>query len=301
MGRLSGCLLVIIIFVIVPIVGLLVGSRRTGGGGSPVRETRIAAEDVEVTAKMVPLLNEARRALRAGSIDAAKDRITAAVNIGRKLKPSDRVVALAGARELDRLIQRGTDPIRIRETLAKIPDEAFRELRETGSLPAQLKSGYEGLDSRIAELAKAEVEAVVILRKERLLAQLEAEREREKEVQREAEAASARREEGQKLEKDRRDAYTTLLKTAGVKSIREVSVRRIGNSIWEATLTVENLWHIRHKQIRLQDAQTLWEAWARVASARNPDSARIKLVDLRGNEVGGSRNLAGSLIWVQED
>ena len=57
---------------------------------------------------------------------------------------------------------------------------------------------------------------------------------------------------------------------------------------------------MRHKQVRLQDAQLLWKAWAGLASPDKPDSARIKIVDLGGNEVGRSRFLAGSLIWVQD-
>lgn len=58
--------------------------------------------------------------------------------------------------------------------------------------------------------------------------------------------------------------------------------------MWYLTLTVGNMWHIRHKQIRLQDAQTLWEAWAAIASPSDPEKAWLHLVDRRGNRVGGS-------------
>ena len=63
-------------------------------------------------------------------------------------------------------------------------------------------------------------------------------------------------------------------------------------------LTVDNTWHYRIYQVRLQDAQTLWEAWARLVSPADPDKARISIVDLRGNEVGGYNLLTG--VWVQE-
>ncbi len=53
-------------------------------------------------------------------------------------------------------------------------------------------------------------------------------------------------------------------------------------------------------QERLQAAQALWQMWVKIVRPKQPDHARIKLVDLLGNEVGGSRALGGSLIWVQE-
>jgi hypothetical protein len=66
------------------------------------------------------------------------------------------------------------------------------------------------------------------------------------------------------------------------------------------TITVKNLWHIRNKQIRYQDAQTLWQVWASISSPSDQDKARISIVDFNGNEVGGSRWLGGSVIWVQD-
>src|SRR6266536_6329565 len=56
------------------------------------------------------------------------------------------------------------------------------------------------------------------------------------------------------------------------------------NGLWTATLTVKNIWHLRHKQLRLQDAQTLWDTWAHVASPKDLSRSRIKLVDYKGNE-----------------
>jgi len=97
------------------------------------------------------------------------------------------------------------------------------------------------------------------------------------------------------------DAYIALVNADPLASkiVESVEVAQSGQR-WTATITLRNVWHLRNKQIRLQDAQTLWKAWAVVASKDDPDNARIKLVDLNGNEVGGSRLLAGSLIWVQD-
>lgn len=97
------------------------------------------------------------------------------------------------------------------------------------------------------------------------------------------------------------DAYLGLVNADPLASkiVESVEVAQ-SDQRWTATITLRNVWHLRNKQIRLQDAQTLWKAWAVVASKDDPDKARIKLVDLNGNEVGGSRVLAGSLIWVQD-
>lgn len=91
------------------------------------------------------------------------------------------------------------------------------------------------------------------------------------------------------------------LSLSGLESplIERVSVDRRGG-VWSATITVSNLWHVRAYQVRFQDAQTLWNMWARTAPTKDADSARISIVDQNGNEVGGSRVWAGSLIWVQE-
>ena len=65
-------------------------------------------------------------------------------------------------------------------------------------------------------------------------------------------------------------------------------------------IVVPNQFHRLHYQERLQAAQALWQMWVKIVRPKQPDHARIKLVDLLGNEVGGSRALGGSLIWVQE-
>lgn len=68
----------------------------------------------------------------------------------------------------------------------------------------------------------------------------------------------------------------------------------------EVKIKVSNEFHYQPYQVRLQAAQALWKGWASIYSPEDGDKARIQLVDLMGNEVGGSRVWAGSLIWVQE-
>ncbi len=115
--------------------------------------------------------------------------------------------------------------------------------------------------------------------------------------------AAVERENARTALKSRLDGFSAKLNDLEDKLVESVSVQRlpVSGEVYEAKITVNNLWHVRPYQVRLQDAQTLWEIWAQIASPANPDSARIELVDLNGNAVGGSRALAGSLIWVQKE
>jgi len=97
----------------------------------------------------------------------------------------------------------------------------------------------------------------------------------------------------------RLDFAKNLLAASNVTIVTHISVSR-DQDLWEATLTVDDLWRLRNKQLCLEDAQSLWKAWASIASPKAPDSARIKIVDLNGNELGGSRVWGGSLIWAQD-
>jgi hypothetical protein len=63
---------------------------------------------------------------------------------------------------------------------------------------------------------------------------------------------------------------------------------------------VANGWHYQPYQIRKQVAQGLWKIWAAAYSPNNPDSARIKILDLSGNRVGGSSAFGGSLVDVDK-
>lgn len=65
-------------------------------------------------------------------------------------------------------------------------------------------------------------------------------------------------------------------------------------------VTVSNEWYYQPYQIREHAAQNLWKMWAIIYSPENSDHARIKLLDLNGNRVGGSSILGGSLVDVDK-
>ena len=272
------------------------------------RQTDEANREVEA------LVREAESLLEAGQAEQAVNTLSEAMEIS---KASNRHLAS----HLQTKIADSSDPERLFEIVVSLPNAAFDELKDTGATSA-LDFGFEVLNDRATELVEPQLvragEVRAARERERITA-AEARRKREaeeRERQRLAEEArraeelarqgeeraraEARREQAQQEVQDRLDAYLAVLALAEVDVVERVSVQRISGNIWEATLTVKNIWHVRHKQLRLQDAQALWEAWAVIASPDAPDSARIKIVDLRGNPVGGSRVWAGSLIWVDD-
>lgn len=97
-----------------------------------------------------------------------------------------------------------------------------------------------------------------------------------------------------------RDRYLRRLREMGVDESLVLKVTR-GLDDNEAKITVSNSWHFFPYQVRLEAAQNLWKIWASICSPSDPDKARIELVSINGNKVGGSRWLAGSLIYVQKD
>jgi hypothetical protein len=68
----------------------------------------------------------------------------------------------------------------------------------------------------------------------------------------------------------------------------------------EATVTVTNQWLTLPYQTRLQTAQSFQMIWAKVYAPTQPDKARVRLVDLNGNEVGGSGAMGGTLVDVKK-
>jgi hypothetical protein len=110
-------------------------------------------------------------------------------------------------------------------------------------------------------------------------------------------AASA----SQKLEQDV-DAFRRRLERTGIigSVVAEVSVSNTLTNKHRVVITVTRAWHAELYQERLQAAQNLWKIWATLHAPSELDIARIKLQDLNGNEVGGSRVIAGSAIWVNK-
>jgi len=273
------------------------------------RQAAERAEDqrleTEANAEVTALIGKAKQNLESGSIDSAIEALQTALQ-------TEHATEFGAAQALRRKIAQATEGDAIRETLIGLSDAAFAEFQEGRSVPSQLRFGYAVLDEKAEELARAQVADAAAAREQRREQRLVEEKERQERARAAAEAArrseeeqkrraEAREQAAQQEVQKRLDAYMAVLKAADVGLVKRVAVRKVGDDIWEATLTVDNLWHIRHYQIRLQDAQTLWEAWARIASPNDLDKARISLVDLNGNEVGGSRWLAGSLIWAKKD
>ena len=80
------------------------------------------------------------------------------------------------------------------------------------------------------------------------------------------------------------------------------SIRAIGRGAnnHELRLEVQRSWHSQPYDVRLKAAEVLWQAWAEIHSPDDLDIARVQLVDSAGKEVGGSRDSAGSRIWVHK-
>lgn len=95
-----------------------------------------------------------------------------------------------------------------------------------------------------------------------------------------------------------RRQFLNTLAAIGVDSTWIAAVNVV--TATDLELTVSNAWHYQPKQIRLQAAQTLWETWARVASPNELDLAHLKLLDMSGNNVGGSGMFAGSIVSVAD-
>lgn len=161
----------------------------------PVRRLRARIANAEVQS----LVAEAVDAAKGGDIETAKEKVAAALAVPH-------ADALTEARKLDGAIGRATDSDRIRTALMELSDEAFNRLQESGEMPSQLISGYEGLDSRTADLAKAQLADVAAAREQRrqeelarARAEAKAARKAEEERKaREAAAAEAKRKEERK-------------------------------------------------------------------------------------------------------
>jgi hypothetical protein len=67
----------------------------------------------------------------------------------------------------------------------------------------------------------------------------------------------------------------------------------------ELIITVGSTWHRAIRQERLIAAKNLWKLWSEINSPNDRDKSRIKLVDVNGNEVGGS-GVMGSSIKVDK-
>jgi hypothetical protein len=68
-----------------------------------------------------------------------------------------------------------------------------------------------------------------------------------------------------------------------------------------ARITVADAWVEMNGPARKLVATKLWNAWVIAVDGQgNPDHWRISIVDSNGEEQGGSRLIAGSMIWVND-
>lgn len=296
------------------------------GHGSKIARTEYEAKQAALRAeqeeqerqaneRVVAMTTEAKQMLEIGNIHEAKAKLAEAVNV-----PD--ATSLAESRRLISMIEEAHDEEGIFERLVLFEDSELSELESGDAVPERFAFEFDVLTEKARSLAVGRIDDARQERNRRVAARLEAEerrreaqraeRDRQRELaaaerEREREAAAAKREaeerrkaQAQREIQDKLDAYLAVINTFDPQLVESVSVSQISAESWEAELTMKNIWHLRHKQIRLQDAQTYWQTWALIASPTDPDRARIKLVDLRGNRVGGSGWLAGSLVSVDD-
>ena len=282
-------------------------------------------------AEVQRLVRDAAAALNARRMEEATAKLTTALAMG----PG---VDCSAAQKLSDLTSRAQDAAYIRGAVEQENDDRLQKVVESKLQLPCCSTGYKLLDERSTAIASVEAKSVLAAREQRRAQErkLEAERQEQARLKAEAErvaeekrrraatqaAEEARQaaeeaqkaaEAAKKAEADRvfmeemareveerglqhqADSLAQVLRKTQV--VRAVSARTVSGTV-QATITVENVWHVQHKQIRLQAAENIWKQWALITG--KGDDARIKIVDLNGNEVGGSRMWGGSLIWVQD-
>lgn len=89
-----------------------------------------------------------------------------------------------------------------------------------------------------------------------------------------------------------------LLATPGATQFVE-SVRP-GRLDGEVEIVVTAAFQNSSKASREDLAQALWTAWVTASGVSDVDKARLRLVDKYGKQIGGSRAIAGSVIYVDD-
>ncbi|MFH0942658.1 MAG: hypothetical protein V1810_00610, partial [Candidatus Beckwithbacteria bacterium] len=97
------------------------------------------------------------------------------------------------------------------------------------------------------------------------------------------------------------EGYIKKLDDVGMNQfIESVSYEYASTDECSIVVKVRNTWHYQLKQVRLQAAQNLWSLWSQSYYLESEkDKCRMELVDLNGNNVGGSSWLGGSLVNVK--
>lgn len=136
------------------------------------------------------------------------------------------------------------------------------------------------------------------------------ETEVERQVRRKAELAESDRYNRVKAatlaatKKIRDDRYIRMMATiikankgAGATVIKSLALD--GDAL-TATLVVSDAWYASPNYLRKRLAENSWAQWAAIASPGDPDKARIKLVSISGEALGGS-DWQGSIIKIADD
>jgi len=123
---------------------------------SSVNQLRTKMANTEVQL----LISQTKEALKEGNLDLAIQKIKTALSVPHTTEQKT-------AREIQEKIENETNPERIRNLLINLSDESFVLLKEKGTLPPEIVSGYEGLDRITYDLACKEMEFVVDAREKR--------------------------------------------------------------------------------------------------------------------------------------
>jgi hypothetical protein len=125
-----------------------------------------------------------------------------------------------------------------------------------------------------------------------------------KKIEREKRRAERERKKSEELEKANKDiqvfknALFGMLNKQNFKIVQDVYLDK--DLLQQVIIVMKPIWHIRNKHLRKNDATVFWELWASINSPNDPDQARVKLVSIDKDHVGGSRVWGGSLIWVED-
>lgn len=191
-----------------------------------------------------------------------------------------------------RSIALSEDPGGVERIMSELDDAEFDALAASLKLPPALATGYVALDAQVTKHALQSLSRVAETRRQRKIDRERAERDERERIAREEQEAAARK-VAEATERARvagtvREKMLADFKRSPVELIADIQVRARRGEGYTADVTVTNLWHVRHKQIRLQDAQTLLASLIAAMPAECRGSPRLNILDLGGNKVGGT-------------
>ncbi len=223
------------------------------------------------------------------AIEAALTRVSTAAKARAEERAKEHLALQEAC--VDDAIRQAKEFARKADRIAAKPADLAKAARDLETLATDLAKEIENAKQCAKEAAKVDGTGQVGRDTDDKIAALHADRER-------IAARAAKAEADRKAER-----FAKLAKELGSIGAGRALIVRVEQDARDtntAKITVSNAWHGRPHQIRLQDAQALWKVWSQINYPVKPDHTRLKLVDLMGNEVGGSRVLGGSMIWVKD-